>query len=284
MNGAFRVALASAGLIFLVGCAGTELQKAEKMSPQGSSYDRSLYDGYVALSEGEYNEGDYKDSDHFAMRAMEAGSGKNVQPEMISSRNLPEDKVNELTQARLRLMTAMSSGAADEKPMEAVDAQIAFDCWMQEQEENIQPNDIAACRDQFMASLAMLEEQPEVAVVPPPPEPEPMLEPQAYTVLFDFDGAELTPDARAMLADVVKAAKKDEYDVIDISGYTDLVGGESYNQVLSEQRANSVINFLVDSGIEAGKIVGRGLGKADPVVPVEAPEMRNRRVEIKLEP
>ena len=159
MNGALRATLASAGLVFLVGCAGTELQKAETMSPQGTSYDRSLYDGYLGLSEGEYNEGDYSDSDYFAMRAMDAGSGKNVQPEMISSRNLPADKVDELTQARLRLMTALSSGVAEEKPLEAADAQIAFDCWMQEQEENFQPGDIASCRDRFMASVAMLEEQ-----------------------------------------------------------------------------------------------------------------------------
>src|SRR3546814_20773348 len=85
-----------------------------------------------------------------------------------------------------------------------------------------------------------------------------------------------------MLADVVMAAKKSDYQSIDIGGYTDLMGTDAYNQVLSEQRANAVIEFLVDSGIEAGKIIGRGYGKADPVVPVQAPEMQNRRVEIEI--
>ncbi|MEO3430928.1 OmpA family protein [Pelagibius sp. CAU 1746] len=284
MNGAFRMALAAAGVALLAGCSGMELQKAESMSPQGSSHDRSLYDGYLALSEGEYKEGDYSDSDAFAMKAMDAGSGKAVQPDMIASRELPADKVQELTAARLRLMTAMSAGAAEAKPLEAADAQIAFDCWMQEQEENFQPADIAACRDDFMMAMTKLEERPKVAAAPPPPPAPMMAEPQAFTVHFDFDDSGLTPDARAMLADVVNAAKKDDYQTIDISGYTDLVGADAYNQVLSEQRANSVINFLVDSGIEAGKIVGRGLGKADPVVDVQKPEMANRRVEIRLEP
>ena len=286
MSGVFRLTLAVAGLALVTGCSGMELQKAEKMAPEGSNYDRSLYDGYLALSESEYKEGDYRDSDTFAMKAMDAGSGKAVQPEMIASRNLPADKVDEITQARLRLMTAMSAGTAETKPMETADAQLAFDCWIQEQEENIQPGDIASCRDDFMMALAKLEEQPKVVAAPPPPapEPEPMAEAQAYTVLFEFDDSGLTPDARAMLADVVQAAKKDDYQVIDISGYTDLMGADAYNQVLSEQRANAVINFLVDSGIEAGKIVGRGLGKTDPVVDVQAPEVRNRRVEIKLEP
>src|SRR3546814_5565834 len=86
-------------------------------------------------------------------------------------------------------------------------------------------------------------------------------EPAGYTVHFEFDKSELTPDARTMLADVVMAAKKSDYQSIDIGGYTDLMGTDAYNQVLSEQRANAVIEFLVDSGIEAGKIIGRGYGK-----------------------
>jgi outer membrane protein OmpA-like peptidoglycan-associated protein len=157
---------------------------------------------------------------------------------------------------------------------------------MQEQEENFQPEDIAACRERFVTAMAALEAKPQMtAATAPAPAPAPMMaEPAAFTVHFDFDDSGLTPDARAMLADVAAAAKKSDYQTIDISGYTDLMGSDTYNQVLSEQRANAVINFLVDSGIEAGKIIGKGYGKADPVVNVQAPEMENRRVEIKLEP
>jgi len=285
MNGIIKAALAVAGLSLLTGCAGMELEKAEKMPAEGTAYQRNLHDGYMTLARDEYSEGDYNDSDHFAMRAMDLAGGKNVQPEMIESRQLPADKVAEMTDARLRLMTAMSEGAAESKPLAAAEAQVGFDCWMQEQEENFQPDDIAACQDRFMTALAELEKKPEMAAAPPPsPEPEPMVEPEDFTVLFDFDKANLTPDARTLLADVVMAAQKDDYQTIDIGGYTDLVGGDAYNQVLSEQRANAVINFLVESGIDAGKIIGRGYGKADPVVDVQEPEIRNRRVEIKLEP
>lgn len=282
-----RFLLATAGLALLVGCSGMELQNAENTPSQGSEFNRNLQEGYLKLSEDEYSEADYDDSDHFAMRSMEAAKGGPVQPEMISSRSLPEDKVGELVTQRERLMRAMAAGAAEAKPLDAAEAQVSFDCWMQEQEENFQPEDIAACRDRFMMAVAALEVQPQVTETPAPaPAPEPMMapEPAAFTVHFDFDDSGLTPDARAMLADVAAAAKKSDYQTIDISGYTDLVGGDSYNQVLSEQRANAVINFLVDSGIEAGKIVGKGYGKADPVVNVQAPEMENRRVEIKLEP
>jgi OmpA-OmpF porin, OOP family len=286
MKRPMRFLLASAGLALLVGCSGMELQNAEKTPSQGSEFNRNLQQGYLKLSEAEYDEADYEDSDYFAMRSIEAAKGGQVQPEMISERNLPEDKVGELTDARLRLMTAMAEGAADAKPLSAAEAQISFDCWMQEQEENFQPGDIAACRERFVTAMAVLEAKPQMTAAPAPaPAPAPMMaEPAAFTVLFDFDESGLTPDARAMLADVAAAAKKSDYKTIDISGYTDLMGSESYNQVLSEQRANAVINFLVDSGIEAGKIVGQGYGMADPVVAVKAPEERNRRVEIKLAP
>lgn len=284
-----RFLLATAGLALLVGCSGMELQNAEKAPSQGSEFNRNLQEGYLKLAESEYDEADYADSDHFAMRSMEAAKGGQVQPEMISARSLPEDKVGELTDQRLRLMNALSAGATEAKPLAAAEAQVSFDCWMQEQEENFQPADIAACRERFMMAVAKLEEKPQMTEAPAPtpaPAPEPMMkpEPAAFTVLFDFDDSGLTPDARVMLADVVAAAKKSDFQTIDISGYTDLMGSESYNQVLSEQRANAVINFLVESGIEAGKIVGQGYGMADPVVAVKAPEERNRRVEIKLEP
>ncbi len=282
MNGTFRMALAAAGVALLAGCSGMELQKAETMSPQGTSHDRSLYDGYLALSEGEYKEADYEDSDAFAMKAMEAGSGKAVQPDMIAARDLPADKVQELTAARLRLMTAMSAGAAETKPLEAADAQIAFDCWIQEQEENFQPDDIAACQNRFIAAMERLEPAPMAAPAPPPP-PAPMALPGPFVVYFDFDSAALTPQAQTELADVVEAAQKTGEGTINITGYTDLSGAEAYNQVLSERRANSVIESLVGDGVDAARIVGRGLGESNPVVMTEAPEQRNRRVEIEFQ-
>ncbi|WP_299622193.1 OmpA family protein [Pelagibius sp.] len=285
MTGQIRIAVALLGALALSACSGTGLEQAQMTAPQGSAYDRDLYDGYLALAENEYNEGDYSDSDTFAMRAMEAARGDGVAPEPIDSRELPADKVGELTAARQRLVAAQASGASARKPQDAVAAQIAFDCWMQEQEENRQPDDIAACRSQFMTALASLEEQPKVAAAPPPPAPEPAPEPLPgpYTVLFDFDKADLTVDARTALADMIAAAQKTDYQMINVSGYTDLTGTDAYNDVLSEQRANRVIDFLVESGIEKEKIFGKGYGKADPVVPVDTPEARNRRVEIVLE-
>ena len=280
MNAKLRLALASLGILALTGC-GFKLQQAEKTPPEGTAYDRDLYDGYIEISRSEFDEGDYRASDDFALRAQEAARGGTVEPEKIEARDLPEDKVGELSAARQRLVAAQASGAVARKPQDGVKAQIAFDCWMQEQEENRQPQDIGQCRADFMTAIASLEEQPKVAAAPPPPEPEPL--PGPYTVLFEFDKFDLTVDARTALADVVKSAQKAGYDMINVSGHTDLTGSDAYNDVLSEARANEVINFLVESGIQKEKIFGKGYGKTNPVVNVDTPEARNRRVEIVLE-
>src|SRR3546814_16675527 len=103
---------------------------------------------------------------------------------------------------------------------------------MEQQEENFQPDDIAACRDRFEAAMAILEEE-EAPAPPPPPAPmaEPILGP--FTVYFDFDDAELTADARTELAEVIEAAESSATQSVSITGYTDLPGAEAYNQVLS---------------------------------------------------
>lgn len=287
MNAIFRSTMPLVGLLLLASCSGTALQKAESGSAQQSTFDRALHDGYMKLAKSEYDQADYRDSDRYAERAMTLADGQNVQPEMIEARNLPADKVSELSAARQRLTSAMAEGGVDAKPVDAATAQVSFDCWMEQQEENFQAEHIAACRDAFMMSLAKLEEKPKVAAAPQPapmPAPMPAPKPEAFTVHFDFDKADLTSEARAVLSDVVQSTQKSDYRTIDIGGYTDLVGSAAYNEVLSEQRANAVIDFLVQSGVAKEKIVGASYGETNPIVSVQQPELRNRRVEISLAP
>ncbi len=66
--------------------------------------------------------------------------------------------MGELTSARQRLVGTLNKGAAEKVPEETARAQTGFDCWMQEQEENFQPNDIEACRSQFYSSLEFIED------------------------------------------------------------------------------------------------------------------------------
>ena len=71
---------------------------------------------------------------------------------------------------------------------------------------------------------------------------------------------------------------------IEIGGHTDDQGSEQYNQKLSESRAQSVINYLIEKGINKSRLTAVGYGKAAPVVPNDSDENRayNRRVEFKV--
>lgn len=70
---------------------------------------------------------------------------------------------------------------------------------------------------------------------------------------------------------------------LSITGHTDSVGSDAYNQKLSERRANAVANYLIDAGVPSSIIVGvQGLGESQPVADNKTREGRaeNRRVEI----
>ena len=68
---------------------------------------------------------------------------------------------------------------------------------------------------------------------------------------------------------------------LEIKGHTDNVGSESYNQKLSEERANSVKTYLISKGIEGSKITSSGFGLSKPIASNDTADGRakNRRVE-----
>jgi len=69
---------------------------------------------------------------------------------------------------------------------------------------------------------------------------------------------------------------------LQIEGHTDSVGGDDFNQRLSEQRAGAVRDFLGDQGVSLSSITAQGFGKTVPIATNDTPEgrQRNRRVEI----
>jgi outer membrane protein OmpA-like peptidoglycan-associated protein len=67
-----------------------------------------------------------------------------------------------------------------------------------------------------------------------------------YTILFNFDSAELTPDAQATLKAAALTIREHQEYLVDIYGFTDTVGSAAYNLALGQRRANSVMRSLVD--------------------------------------
>lgn len=101
-------------------------------------------------------------------------------------------------------------------------------------------------------------------------------------VLFDFNKASLKPGARERLSKVsgILLAYPDLH--LKIEGYTDNIGSDSYNMQLSEQRAQTVRDYLVNQGVPAANISAEGLGKSNPVASNDtaAGRQMNRRVDL----
>ena len=104
----------------------------------------------------------------------------------------------------------------------------------------------------------------------------------SQSVLFEFNRTGLTPEAKRSLSPVVSILNGGSNQKVTIQGYTDSVGSDAYNQVLSQKRSESVKGFLVQSGVSADQITARGFGEANPVASNDTDEGRrlNRRVDV----
>lgn len=114
----------------------------------------------------------------------------------------------------------------------------------------------------------------------------------AADVLFEFDSAELQPQAQEALAQAGAVIRERAKGAVRITGHTDAKGADDYNQQLSEQRANAVRDWFVKGeSLTAVSFATQGLGEAQPVAPNTRPDgtddpegrQKNRRVEIRIE-
>ncbi len=100
---------------------------------------------------------------------------------------------------------------------------------------------------------------------------------------FGLDSSELDAKARSELDEFAKALKDDRLSKLSfvVEGYTDARGSATYNEGLSQRRAQSVTAFLESNGIEATRIKPVGLGEANPRNP-NPYDPANRRVEMRI--
>src|SRR5690606_31842913 len=84
-------------------------------------------------------------------------------------------------------------------------------------------------------------------------------------VFFDFDKADLKPESYPELDRIASVMKERPDMVIEVSGHTDSMGPESYNQGLSRRRAQAVVNYLTRSGINANRLKVAYFGESKPI-------------------
>ncbi len=108
--GKLRKLLFVAAGLTLAACSGFQLDRAQDVAPQGTVFDTALYKGYIELSQAEFAEGDYTDSDLFALRAIQSGSGGGVTPQEVGERRLPDRMIPGLATARRQLAAVLTGG------------------------------------------------------------------------------------------------------------------------------------------------------------------------------
>jgi len=103
--------------------------------------------------------------------------------------------------------------------------------------------------------------------------------------MFEYNKATIKEESHDLLNDVAKVMKAyPNITKIHIEGHTDSDGSARYNKKLSQKRADSVMQFLVDAGVEAGRMEAIGYGEEKPVADNDskAGKEKNRRVEFNI--
>lgn len=106
----------------------------------------------------------------------------------------------------------------------------------------------------------------------------------SYVLYFEAGGNVLTPASQAVLETIRKEIAERPASEVMVIGHTDRVGSVDGNDRLSQKRADSLRDLLIESGVQADKLEAVGRGERDPLVPTadEVDEPKNRRVEISV--
>jgi len=119
----------------------------------------------------------------------------------------------------------------------------------------------------------------------PDKKPEIIFEKKAPIILdgvtFDSGSAELAANAKNVLGKVVRTLNEYPEMKLEINGYTDNTGSLNYNMKISKKRAESVINYLINQGIQTDRLTANGYGPENPITSNKTKEGRakNRRIE-----
>ena len=104
-------------------------------------------------------------------------------------------------------------------------------------------------------------------------------------IRFESGSARLARSGHAVLQQVAELLRAPRTERIEISGHTDSTGSESYNMKLSQQRAKTVVNYLITQGVDPQRMTSVGYGESRPIASNEtaAGQARNRRIEINVQ-
>lgn len=229
-----------------------------------------LSTGYGALAADEYAESDYGDGDAYTSKA--AGSLTGALPPLPydpANWMLTVNDANELVSARERLMEMVLAGSVFYTGAATAEAQVAYDCWVQEAEENFQRKDINTCRARFEDAMLRVKVRPAPAPAEPivyeqeAPEVVEVTKPETFIVYFPFNQSNILPREDQTIQEAATFAMDYGTTDVRVGGYADRSGSASYNDQLSQRRAEAVVMRLRELGVPAVLVKSTAYGETN---------------------
>ncbi|MBY0291957.1 MAG: OmpA family protein [Alphaproteobacteria bacterium] len=252
----------------ITGCSEYHKMVLQDTEEKGSEFTKTLAKEYEILGNTEQSiMYDEWSAAYYYHKALKAKEGCPVEPTQLCEWDIEEDKLPELIAARERLVRALEFGGWEVAPKMSAHAQTHFDCWVEQQAEGWQKEDIARCRAEFYIAMADVELMMVGGIEKTLP---------SDMVFFDLGNAHLNAESRHTVDKVAKVMLGDYKGHLLLVGRTDHLGDEKHNQQLSKQRAMMVKKELVRMGINPHRITIKAAGEA-PGPKVDA---HNRRVDI----
>ncbi len=267
-----KIELLLAGSLLLVASACSTALPPEKTEALGMPFNEQLKERYLQLAASRRSSLDF-DYFHFRRKAEAALLGDIVEPDSVADHNICLGWQPDVLAARERLLGLLDQGSRFKAAGTAAEAQVDFDCWLDELEAQSQgacPNvtsDSAApqptqCGDRLMANLDALTN-----------------EGGAFNVYFASDDTSIDSEGDDVIARVKRSADLVQPSRVVVVGYADRRGLAADNERLAEQRAREVAKALIAEGVPAAAVSVEAWGETVSSDSLE----ENRRVEISFQ-
>lgn len=269
-----KIELIVAGsLLFALGACTTAVPP-EKTEALGMPFNEELKERYLQLAASRRSSLDF-DYFHYREKAEASLLGDIVEPDRVEDHDICTGWQPDALAARERLVGLLETGGRFKAPGNAAEAQVDYDCWLDELEAqskiegaclaadgSTSPPAPSRCGDRLITSLDVLGEQG-----------------APYVVFFGTGGTEVDDDGRDVVARVKRSADLARPGRIVVTGYADRRGIAADNERLANERAREVAKALIAEGVPAAAVSVDVWGET-----VSADSLdENRRVEITFE-
>lgn len=269
--------LLAGSLVLALGACTTALPP-EKTEALGAPFNEELKTRYLDLAASRRSSLDF-DYFHFREKAEAALLGDVVEPDSVADHDICLPWQPDVLAARERLLNLLDEGGRFQAPARSAEAQVDFDCWLDELEAQSQATGAckaaqeqqagpapSQCGDRLMADLDLIEGAIASDGAP-------------YAVFFASGKAVIDSEGKDVLAQVKRDADLIQPSRILVTGYADRRGVADQNKSLAEKRAREVAKGLIEQGVPAAAITVDAWGETISADSLD----ENRRVEITFE-